>query len=61
MNKEKLTEGINLAFEGMDWSQSLMDTALSKRDQRIARSMYESFWCLWMVLTDDAKRRTNDA
>lgn len=56
MTKEKRTEGINLAFDGMIWAQSLMDTATCQRDQRIARAMYESFWCLWTVLTDDNRK-----
>lgn len=55
MTKEKRTEGLNLSFEGMLWSQTLMDSAANKRDQKIARSMYEAFWCLWTVLTDDLK------
>ena len=56
MTKEKRTEAINLAFEGMLWAQTLLDSAISKRDQKIARSMYEAFWCLWTVLTDDLKK-----
>lgn len=61
MTKEKRSEGINLSFEGMLWAQFLMDAAQSKRDQRIARAMYESFWCLWTVLTDDARAERNAA
>lgn len=56
MTKEKRSEGINLSFEGMLWAQFLMDAAQSKRDQRIAQAMYESFWCLWTVLTDDQRQ-----
>lgn len=56
MTKEKRIEGINLSFDGMQWSQSLMDSAASKREQKIARAMYEAFWCLWTVLTDDLKK-----
>lgn len=55
MTKEQRTEGINLSFDGMLWAQTLLDLAISKRDQKIARSMYEAFWCLWTVLTDDLK------
>lgn len=56
MTKEKRTEGINLAFDGMTWAQFLMDTATTKREQRIAKAMYEAFWCLWTVLTDDLRK-----
>jgi len=56
MTKEKRTEGINLSFDGMQWAQMLMDSATTKHDQRIARAMYESFWCLWEVLTDDLRK-----
>lgn len=52
MTKERRTEGMNLSFDGMIWAQELMDAATSERDRRIARAMYESFWCLWTVLTD---------
>lgn len=52
MTKERRTEGMNLSFEGMIWAQALMDAATSERERRIARAMYESFWCLWTVLTD---------
>lgn len=55
MTKEQRTEGISLSFDGMLWAQALMDSAVSKHDQKIARSMYEAFWCLWTVLTDDLK------
>lgn len=56
MTKSQRTEGINLSFDGMQWAQTLMDSATSKHDQKIARSMYEAFWCLWTVLTDDLKK-----
>ena len=56
MTKEKRTEAINLAFEGMLWAQTLLDSAQSQRDSRIARALYEANWCLWTVLTDDLKK-----
>lgn len=56
MTKETRTEGINLSFDGMMWAQALMDSAANKRDQKIARSMYEAFWCLWEILTDDLRK-----
>lgn len=56
MTKSQRTEGINLSFDGMLWAQTLMDSAVSKRDQKIARAMYEAFWCLWEVLTDDLRK-----
>lgn len=53
MTKDQRIEGIDLSFDGMQWAQTLMDSATSKRDQKIARSMYEAFWCLNEILTDD--------
>lgn len=60
MTKEKRIEGINLAFDGMIWAQSLMDSATTKREQRIARAMYEANWCLWTVLTDDMREERHE-
>lgn len=55
MTKEKQSEGIRLSYEGMEWAQSLLDTALTKRELRIARAAYEAFWLLYLILTDERK------
>lgn len=56
MTKEKRTEGLNLSYEGMLWAQFLMDSATNKRDQAIAKAMYEAFWSIYTILTDDMKK-----
>lgn len=56
MTKEKRAEAINYAWEGMEWAQALQDCAETPKDQKIARSLYESFWCLYLVLLDDRRK-----
>lgn len=56
MTKEKRTEAINYAWNGMEWAQALQDCAETLRDKKIAKSLYESFWCLYLILTDDRKK-----
>ena len=55
MTKEKQAEAITFAHDGMSWAQSLLDTALTKRELRIARAAYEAFWLLYLILTDERK------
>lgn len=56
MNREKISFGVNLAHDGMDYATSLMDTALNKREKRIAQAMYQCFWLLWCIIVDEYKR-----
>ncbi len=59
LTKEQRAEAINLAWDGMEKSQAIIDNSTNKRDRMIACAMYEAFWCMYRVLTDDKKKGKN--
>ena len=57
LTKEQRIEAITLAWDGMEKSQFLLDAATNPHDRGIATALYEAYWCLWQVLTEDHKKR----
>ena len=56
LTKEQRNEAINLSWEGMEKAQAILDCATNKKDRMFASSMYEAFWCMYQVLTDQKKK-----
>jgi hypothetical protein len=59
MTKEQRSTAINLSFDGMMTSQAIIDCSLNPHDRNIAEALYNSFWCLYQILTED-RRKPND-
>ena len=61
MTKNQKREAIDYAWNGMEWAQALQDIAETPLDLKIARSIYESFWCIYHVLVDERRKENRDA
>lgn len=61
LNKEQRAEAINLAWDGMEKAQAILDYSTNKKDRMLAGAMYEAFWLMYQVLTDEKRRAKNDS
>lgn len=56
MNKQKLTECANLAWDGMEHAELLMDCAEGIKYKDIAKCLYNAFWCLYHLTLEIRKQ-----
>lgn len=59
MTKEQRIHALNLMWEGQEFGQFLMETAVAPRERSIAAALKDACWALYQILDDDRRREKN--